>query len=132
MKNNEKQKSGIDAAFSRPLRPVYVVTRHGYRKRCLSRSAALNNLAHYMTTHAFQLVGVATHHPAIPVQRDGVTVYQLGQHTGGYLASHARCIHRLRRILARKRKVQKWHEKWDSMHERYVKERDELQACKPF
>ncbi|MFS9904436.1 hypothetical protein WKU74_24345, partial [Salmonella enterica] len=39
---------------------------------------------------------------------------------------------RLRLILARKREMGKWYQKWDSMHERYVKEREELQASKPF
>lgn len=124
----EKEKSGIDAAFSRPLRPVYIVTRHGSSKRCLSRSAALNNLAHYMTTHAFRLAGVETHHPDMPVQRDGVTVYQLGQPTDGYLSAHSRCIRRLRRILAHKREIRQWQEKHDAFTERYR----EFMKTKPF
>lgn len=123
-----KQKSGIDAAFSHPLRPVYIVTRHGFSKRCLSRSAALNNLAHYMTTHAFRLAGVKTHHPDMPVQRDGVTVYQLGQPTDGYLSAHARCIRRLRQILSRKREIRQWQEKHDVLTERYR----EFMKTKPF
>ncbi|HCR0530833.1 TPA: hypothetical protein OMS84_003534 [Enterobacter hormaechei] len=41
------------------------------------------------------------------------------------------CDRRLRRILARKREMEKWCAKWDAMHERYVKERDELKATKP-
>ncbi|EIX9329101.1 hypothetical protein MLP23_003945, partial [Klebsiella pneumoniae] len=44
---------------------------------------------------------------------------------------HQRTVRRLRRILARKREMQKWCKKWDAMHDRYVKEREELQACKP-
>ncbi|ENL0403854.1 hypothetical protein AB4R22_003777 [Salmonella enterica] len=49
-----------------------------------------------------------------------------------YHRAHQRCVRRLRRILARKREMGKWYQKWDSMHERYVKEREELQASKPF
>ncbi|NIG74700.1 hypothetical protein F3J34_13990 [Klebsiella sp. Ap-873] len=128
MMSTEKQKSGIASAFSRPLRPVYIVTRHGYRKRCLSRSAALNNLAHYMTTHAFQLAGIKTHHPDMPVQRDGVTVYQAGQPTDSYLSAHTRCIRRLRRILARKREIQQWQEKHDALTDKYR----EFMKTKPF
>ncbi|NWC65427.1 hypothetical protein [Cedecea sp. P7760] len=128
MMSTEKEKNGIDAAFSRPLRPVYIVTRHGFRKRCLSRSAALNNLAHYMTTHAFRLAGVETNHPTLPVVRDGVTVYQLGQPTDGYLSAHARCIRRLRRILARKREIRQWQEKHDALTEQYR----EFMKTKPF
>lgn len=128
MMTTSKVKSGIDAAFSRPLRPVYIVTRHGYRKRCLSRSAALNNLAHYMTTHVFRLVGIRTHHPDIPVQSDGVTVHQLGQPTECYLSAHARCIRRIRRLLARKREIQQWQEKHDALTEQYR----EFMKTKPF
>jgi hypothetical protein len=29
------------------------------------------------------------------------------------------------------KEMQKWCEKWDAMHDRYVKEREELQASKP-
>ncbi|WP_455424829.1 hypothetical protein [Dryocola sp. LX212] len=123
-----KTKTGIDAAFSRPLRPVYIVTRHGNRKRCLSRSAALNNLAHYMTTHAFHLVGAKTHHPDTPVERDGVTVYQQGRETLVYTSAHRRCIRRIRRLLARKREIQQWQEKHDALTEQYR----EFMKTKPF
>ena len=128
MMTTSKVKSGIDAAFSRPLRPVYIVTRHGYRKRCLSRSAALNNLAYYMTTHVFRLVGIRTHNPDMPVQRDGVIVHQLGQPTERYLSAHARCIRRIRRLLARKREIQQWQEKHDALTDQYR----EFMKTKPF
>lgn len=126
--STNKDKSGIDAAFSRPLRPVYIVTRHGFRKRCLSRSAALNNLAHYMTTHAFRLVGRRTHYPDTPVERDGVTVYEAGRNTLCYLNAHRRCIRRLRRILARKREIRQWQEKHDALTDQYR----EFMKTKPF
>jgi len=128
MMTTSKVKSGIDAAFSRPLRPVYIVTRHGYRKRCLSRSAALNNLAHYMTTHVFRLVGIRIYHPDMPVQRDGVIVHQLGQPTECYLSAHARCIRRIRGLLAKKREIQQWQEKHDALTDQYR----EFMKTKPF
>jgi hypothetical protein len=123
-----KVKTGIDAAFSRPLRPVYIVVRHGYRKRCLSRSAALNNLAHYMTTYAFHLVGRRTHYPDTPVERDGVTVYEAGRNTLCYLSAHRRCVRRIRRLLARKREIQQWQEKHDALTDQYR----EFMKTKPF
>ncbi len=123
-----KTKTGIDAAFSRPLRPVYIVTRHGFRKRCLSRSAALNNLAHYMTTYVFHHLGNCTRNPDIPVLRDGMLVYQLGLPTDRYLDAHARCVRRIRRLLARKREIQQWQEKHDALTEQYR----EFMKTKPF
>ncbi|TDN54656.1 hypothetical protein EC843_101707 [Buttiauxella sp. JUb87] len=123
-----KVKTGIDAAFSRPLRPVYIVMRHGFRKRCLSRSAALNNLANYMTSHAFRLARVDTHYPDTPVIRDGMTVHQLGHFTEEYVDAHRRCVRRLRRLLARKREIQQWQEKHDALTDRY---RDFMKT-KPF
>jgi len=128
MMSTKKLKTGIDAAFSRPLRPVYIVTRHGYHKRCLSRSTALNNLAHYMTNHVFHLVGMQTHYPDTPVHRDGVIVHQLGQPTECYLSAHARCVRRIRRLLARKRAIQQWQEKHDALTEQYR----EFMITKPF
>lgn len=51
--------------------------------------------------------------------------------THEYFMAHQRCIRRLLRILARKREMEKWCEKWDAMHDRFVKEVDALQAIKP-
>ncbi|MBT1910217.1 hypothetical protein KKZ71_06120 [Enterobacter hormaechei subsp. xiangfangensis] len=65
----------------------------------------------------------------LPEQRSHV--WRDGETKAEYLAAHQRCVRRLRRILARKREMEKWCEKWDAMHERYVKERDELKATKP-
>jgi len=126
--NIKKEKTGIEAAFSRPLHPVYIVTRHGYRKRCLSRSAALNNLAHYMTTHAFDLISLDTNSPDTPAYRDGVIIYQLGQHTDRYLSAHNRCVRRLRQVLARKREIRQWQERHDAMTAQYR----EFMKTKPF
>lgn len=58
-------------------------------------------------------------------------VWERGGVTKEYHFAHQRCVRRLRRIFARKRDMQKWCEKWDAMHDRYVKEREELQSSKP-
>lgn len=57
--------------------------------------------------------------------------WQRGGVTTEYFMAHQRCVRRLRRILARKREMEKWCEKWDAMHDRFVKEVDALQAIKP-
>lgn len=123
--------TSIDSAFAKELQPVYVVSRHGYSRRFLSRSAALNNLAHYMVTKTFWRAGLNTNEPDEPAFSNGVLVNRMGQHTQQYLFAHNRCVRRLRRILARKRDMQKWCEKWDAFHDRVVKEQAELQASKP-
>lgn len=131
---NDKRISptSIESAFAKELQPVYVVSRHGYSRRFLSRSAAISNLAHYMVTKTFHRAGLNTNEPDEPVFSNGVLVNRMGQYTQQYLFAHNRCARRIRRILANKRDMQKWCEKWDAMHDRYVKERDELQANKPF
>ena len=70
-------------------------------------------------------------HPRVRIDRDDMEVWRDGETKAEYLAAHQRCVRRLRRILARKREMEKWCEKWDAMHERYVKEVDALQAIKP-
>ncbi len=127
--------SAIDVAFRQyetPAGPLYVVMRHGGKRRFLSRGAALNNLAHYMVSTVFRKLDLPTNEPCQQIFEDGSIAYHLGDHTSDYLCAHQRCLRRLRRILARKRKQQRWLSKWESMHNRFVKERDELQASKPF
>ena len=130
---NEKRitTSSIDRAFAKELQPVYVVSRHGYSRRFLSRSAAISNLAHYMVTKTFHRAGLNTNEPDEPVFSNGILVNRMGQHTQQYLFAHNRCMSRIRRILERKRETQKWLEKWDAMHDRYVKDVEALQSCKP-
>lgn len=128
MKDKRISSTSIDSAFAKDMQPVYVVSRHGYSRRFLSRSAAISNLAHYMVTKTFQRAGLNTNEPDEPVFSNGVLVNRMGQHTQQYLFAHNRCMRRIRRILERKRNMQKWLEKWDAMHDRYVKEQAELQA----
>ena len=132
MKDKRISSTSIDSAFAKDMQPVYVVSRHGYSRLFLSRSAAISNLAHYMVTKTFHRAGLNTNEPDEPVFSNGVLVNRMGQHTQQYLFAHARCMRRIRRILERKRAAQKWLAKWDAMHDRYVKEREELQAEKPI
>ncbi|WP_439412958.1 hypothetical protein [Enterobacter ludwigii] len=133
--NDKRIVSMIDMAFKRhdtPAGPLFVAQRHGRIKKCFSQNTAIRYLAFFMTTWAFERSGFKQRHPMVRIDRDDREVWRDGETTAAYLAAHQRCIRRLRRILALKREMQKWYEKWDSMHERYVKERDELQASKPF
>ncbi|WP_104556575.1 hypothetical protein [Enterobacter sichuanensis] len=128
MKNKRSTTSSIDSAFAKEQQPVYVVSRHGYSRRFLSRSAALSNLAHYMVTKTFRRAGLNTNEPDEPVFSNGVLVNRMGQHTQQYLFAHNRCVRRLRLILARKREMQKWTKKYDA----WVAHRDQLMKQKPF
>ncbi|EJB2593936.1 hypothetical protein NUR12_001056 [Salmonella enterica] len=129
--NHTASVSAIDQALQKhdtPVGPVYLVERHGRRRRTLSRKAALNNLAYFMVEDVFLLFGWSLRYPDIPLSPGHV---QRGNLTVECREAHKRCIRRLRRILARKREIQTWHAKWRSMHDRYVKEQKELQASKP-
>ncbi|EBR0843136.1 hypothetical protein BRO79_06560 [Salmonella enterica] len=127
--------SAIDLAFQKHQTPVgnlFVAMRHGRMKRCFSRDTAIRYLAFFMTTRAFAASGFACRHPDVKVSHPvHGEVWERGDVTKEYHFAHQRCIRRLRRILARKRDMQKWCEKWDAMHDRYVKEREELQSSKP-
>ncbi len=126
--------SEIDLALqkhSTPVGPLFVVARHGRQKKCFSRDTAIRYLAFFMTTEAFRRSGFQQRHPRVRIDRDDMEVWRDGETKAEYLAAHQRCERRLRRILNRKREMQKWCEKWDSMHDRYTKEVNELQSCKP-
>lgn len=126
--------SAIDLALqkhSTPVGPLFVAARHGRQKKCFSRDTAIRYLAFFMTTEAFRRSGFQQRHPRVRIDRDDMEVWRDGETKAEYLAAHQRCERRLRRILTRKREMQKWCEKWDSMHDRYTKEVNELQSCKP-
>ncbi|HDT6082256.1 hypothetical protein [Citrobacter freundii] len=126
--------SAIDLALQKhntPVGPLFVSARHGRQKKCFSRDTAIRYLAFFMTTEAFRRSGFQQRHPRVRIDRDDMEVWRDGETKAEYLAAHQRCERRLRRILTRKREMQKWCEKWDSMHDRYTKEVNELQASKP-
>lgn len=123
--------SAIDLAFERKPQTVYVVSLHGYVKRCFSRDTALLHLAKFMTTKVFWCGGLPVEYAPVCEMRPEGEVWVRQGRTDEFNRAHQRCIRRLRRILAKKREMQKWCEKWDSFHDRVVQEREELQALKP-
>ncbi|SCC62201.1 hypothetical protein [Kosakonia oryziphila] len=134
MKDN-RTVSVIDLALQKydtPAGPLFVAARHGRTKKCFSRDTAIRYLAFFMTSHAFARSGFQQRHPRVRIDRDDIEVWRDGETKAEYLAAHQRTIRRLRRILARKREMQKWCAAWDSMHDRYVKDVAALQSIKPF
>ena len=128
---DKRTASAIDLAFRKVPQPVYVVMRHTDVKRCFSRNTALNHLARFMTKEVFRRAGIPVEYaPVREIRPEGEVLVAQGL-TDEFQRAHQRCVRRLRRILARKRDMQKWCEKWDAMHDRYVKELNELQDCKP-
>lgn len=123
--------SAIDQAFRKVPQPVYVVIRHGGVKRCFSRDTALWNLAKFMTRKVFHKAGRPIEYAPVREMRPEGEVWVTQGPTAEFKNAQRRCVRRLRRILARKREMQKWCAKWDSMHDRFVKEVDALQANKP-
>ncbi|EAA1832534.1 hypothetical protein EYA31_24130 [Salmonella enterica subsp. enterica serovar Napoli] len=106
--------SAIDLAFKRKPLPVYVVSRHGYVKRCFSCDTALQHLAKFMTTKVFWCAGLPVEYAAVREMRPEGEVWVRQGRTVEFNRAHQRCIRRLRRILTRKREIQKWNEKYDA------------------
>ncbi|WP_455853155.1 hypothetical protein [Pantoea endophytica] len=101
------REDAIDESFRIVQSPVFVVTRHGWSKRCLSRSAAINNLAHYMVTKTFYRAGIETNDPMYD-ELNRPILHSIGQHTQRYWFAHIRCARRIRLILAKKREFKAW------------------------
>lgn len=135
--NDKRTVSMIDLALQKhdtPVGPLFVAVRHGRIKKCFTRDTAIRYLAFFMTSEAFERSGFEQRHPdvqAVHPLKPELNCWLRGGVTHEYFMAHQRCVRRLRRILARKREMEKWCEKWDAMHERYVKEVDALQAIKP-
>ena len=129
--------SAIDLALQQhdtPAGPLFVARRHGRVKKCFTRDTAIRHLAFFMTSESFERSGFEQRHPdvqAVHPLKPELNCWQRGGVTTEYFMAHQRCVRRLRRILARKREMEKWCEKWDAMHDRFVKEVDALQAIKP-
>lgn len=123
--------SAIDLALQKhdtPVGPLFVAERHGRMKKCFSRDTAIRYLAFFMTSHAFERSGFQQRHPQVRIDRDDREVWRDGETKTEYLSAHQRCVRRLRRLLAKKREMQKWCEKYDA----WVAQRDELMKQKPF
>ncbi len=111
-----KSLSGADAAFCQVQSPVYVVTRHGRRRRFLSRSAALNNLVHFMVTGTFDKAGIPTHGQMRKVwnEHEGVLAHKQGELTERYWNAHHRTYRRVQKLMARRREIAKWQKGYDA------------------
>lgn len=121
------KEDAIDECFRIAQSPVFVVARHGWSKRCLSRSAAINNLAHYMVTKVFHSLAIATNHPMYDADARPI-IHSVGQHTQQYLFAHDRTARRVRLILAKKRKQKEWERKHEALKKQYAV----LLSNKPF
>ncbi|MGK4413853.1 hypothetical protein ACSMDY_01840 [Raoultella ornithinolytica] len=129
--------SAIDLALQKhhtPVGDLFAAIRHGRMKRCFSRGTAIRYLAYFMTSRAFERSGFHQRYPDVQMvnpDNPDLNHWKRGGVTQEYFCAHRRTVRRLRRILTRKREMQKWCEKWDAMHDHYVKEREELKASKP-
>ncbi|WP_324029308.1 hypothetical protein GC087_21520 [Pantoea sp. JZ2] len=121
-------KNLLTDAFKACDSTVYVVTRHGRRRRFLSRSAAINNLVHFMVAGTFGKAGIPTHEPTQRILHEGVYVNQRGSLTEGYWNAHHRTHRRVMRLLTRQREIAIWKKK----HDAWVAMRDELYSQKPY
>lgn len=128
----ELKPTAIDQAFQKfdtPVGPVYFVKRRGWKRRTFTRKTALNNLAYFMVVDVFLMFGWPLHYADIPL---GPGRVQRGDLIVECCEAHKRCVRRLRRILAHKSEIHKWHSRWVVTHERHAKERDELMKQKPY
>jgi hypothetical protein len=132
--NDNRTSSVIDLALQKhdtPVGPLFVATWRGRTKKCFGRDTAIRYLAFFMVTEVFERFGFKQRHPDVRIDRDDIPMWRRGETTDEYLAAHQRTVRRLRKILACKREMQKWCEKWDAMHDRYVKDVAALQSSKP-
>lgn len=126
--------SAIDLALQKhdtPVGPLFVAVRHGRTKKCFTRDTAIRYLAFFMTTEAFSRSGFEQRSPdvqAVPPLVPELNCWQRGGATVEYIGAHQRCERRQRRILARKREMQKWFKKYDAWSSTY----EELMTQKPF
>lgn len=105
---------GVDDAFRQVKAPVYIVTRHGRNRRFLSRSAAINNLVHFMVSGTFDKAGIPTHEDAQQVWHEGVLVHKKGELTEQYRNAHRRTYRRLLKLRARRREMEKRKKNYDA------------------
>lgn len=124
--------SVIDQALQKygtPVGPVFVAEYHGRMKKCFSRDTAIRYLAFFMTTRCFERSGFRQRHPdVLTIHPTFGEAWERGGVTREYFMAHKRCMRRLRRILARKREMQKWYERWDALHDNLIG----MKTNKPF
>ena len=119
---------GIDMAIRINQTPVYYVSRHGRFRKYFSRSAAINNLAHFMTQKVFDRALRPSRHPDVKIDRDDQTIWRRGEVRKEYWEAHSRCMRRIRLIFAKQREI----EKWKTKHDQLIAEYQALTKAKPF
>lgn len=109
---------------------VYVVMRHGRRRRFLSRSAAINNLVHFMVAGTFDKAGIPTHSETRQLWSEslGAMVHKRGELTEQYWNAHHRTYRRIQKLIARRREIAKWQKGYDKATNQIA----QLLSHKPF
>jgi len=130
MKKTIDKTQGISAAFSPRKETVFVISRHGRRRRYLSRSSALNNLIHVMVQFVFDKNGIDTHQGGYERKRedDGVIEFSHGELTERYWNAHHRTWRRVMKLLGHQRAIEKWNQRYDA----WASQHDELMKQKPY
>ncbi|OVZ98293.1 hypothetical protein CBW53_05045 [Yersinia frederiksenii] len=125
---------GIEVAFQLKPEPVYSITRHGRRKKCLSRETAINRLAHFMTEKVFKRADINSRIGDKYTQVDGCIHWDRGEPSPDYIAAHTRCVRRIRRLLAKQRETLKQEAKkkkqTDYLLDKYKKAIDKVAELK--
>lgn len=124
----ENQAAAVNSAFQTVASQVYVVTRHGRCRRFLSRSAALNNLVHFMVTGTFDKAGQPTHEASTPAIINGHMAERRGELTERYWVAYHRTYRRMMKLLARQREIYKWQQKHEQVKQQYA----DFPSNKPF
>lgn len=117
---------GIESAFHKIDMPVYVICRHGVYKRCLSRSAAVGNLARIMASEVYRRQGLQIRHD--PIFDPQKNAWVLGGLTDEYCSCRERAKRRILRLLAKRREIDKWQKEYDA----WASKHDELMKRRPF
>lgn len=122
--------TSAEESFCQVEAPVYIVTRHGRRRRFLSRSAAINNLVHFMVTGTFDKAGIPTHSETRQAWNEslGAMVHKRGELTEQYWNAHHRTYRRLQKLMARRREIAKWQKGYDAAANRIAS----LLSQKPY
>lgn len=124
------REDAIDDSFRTLRSSVYVVTRHGRRRRFLSRSAAMNNLVHFMVTGTFDKAGIPTHSETRQAWSETLEamVHKRGELTEQYWNAHHRTHRRVQKLMARRREIAKWQKGYDKATSQIA----QLLSQKPF
>ena len=121
---------GIEDALRKIEMPVYVIFRHGFYKRFLSRSAAIDNLARIMATHVFERMDIPVR--SAPTFSPLNNAWSLGELTTRYVLCRERAKRRILRLLAKRREIEKWNNDYKKWVDKCEIMRKELYNRKPY